>query len=88
MGQVVVVYSVMPESPSVDLAALKDSIGKAIPSYATVRGMADKPVAFGLTAVHVMVVMDDKSGGAEDVEKALNGLKNIQSVDTVEVTLM
>jgi len=78
----------MPESPDIDLGKLKDSIAKAVPPYAKLRGTAEKPVAFGLNAIHVMVILDDKKGGAEEMEQAFAKLPGVQSVDTVEVSLL
>ena len=88
MGQVAVVYSIMPESPDTDLENLKESIAKTLPKDAVIRGTAIKPVAYGLNAIHIMVIIDDKKGGVEEIEKSFSGIKGIQSVDTVEVTLV
>ena len=88
MGQVAIVYAIMPESPEIDLSKLKDEIAKAVPPFAVLKGTAEKPVAYGLNAIHVMVTLDDKKGGAEDIEKAFSQLKGVQSVDTVEISLV
>jgi elongation factor 1-beta len=88
MGQRAVVYSIMPESPQVDLGRLKDDVKKILPKGIELRGTAEKPVAFGLTALHIMIVLDDKTGGTEEFEQALSKIQGIQTVDTVEDTLI
>ena len=88
MGLAGVVYAIMPENPQVDLGKLKDAIAKMLPPGVTLRGTAEKPVAFGLTALHVMIVLDDKTGKPDEIEQALAKLEGVQSVDTVEVSLL
>lgn len=88
MGEVAIVYSIMPESTDVNLGELKDNIVKTLSQIAKVKGTAEKPVAFGLNAIHVMILLDDKKGGTEVVENALANIKGVQSVDVVEMSLV
>ncbi|MDZ4171864.1 MAG: elongation factor 1-beta, partial [Methanobacteriaceae archaeon] len=44
----------------------------------------EEPIAFGLVALNVMVIVDDGEGGTEEVEtnlKQLDGISNIEVVD-------
>jgi translation elongation factor aEF-1 beta len=45
-------------------------------------------LAFGLKALHVLIVMDDKKGGADQVEAAISGVSGVQSVEIVEMGLL
>ena len=38
--------------------------------------------------MHILIVMDDKKGGAEQVEAAVAGVKGVQSVEIVEMGLL
>ncbi|UCE81310.1 MAG: elongation factor 1-beta [Methanobacteriota archaeon] len=88
MGEVALQYRVLPEGLEVDLDVLLDSITKALPEGASMKASEKKPVAFGLHALHVLVVLDDKEGGAEKVESAMAGVTGVQSVEIVQMGLL
>jgi elongation factor 1-beta len=79
----------MPDDPSVDLVELKQRITKAIPQGVTLKNIQEKPIAFGLKALNVMVTMPDGiQGGTDSVEEALRVLPKVQSVETTDVGLL
>ena len=85
MGDVAAKIRVMPESPEVDLEDLK----KRIQATADVRDIAETPIAFGLKALDLLVVIPDGTeGGTNPVEEKLRKLEGVQSVETVDVTLV
>ncbi len=88
MGEVGLQYRVLPEGLDVDLKKMKDDIGKALPHGAVLRAAEERPVAFGLKALHVLIVLDDKKGGAEQVEDAITKVLGVQSVEIVEMGLL
>ena len=88
MGEVGLQYRVLPEGLEVDLDKLKNDIGKALPAGALLKASEQRPVAFGLKALHVLIVLDDKKGGAEAVETAISGVPGVQSVEIVEMGLL
>ena len=45
-------------------------------------------MAFGLKALEVQIILNDREGGAEEIEKSLNTLEKIQSVETVHIGLL
>ena len=88
MGEVGLQYRVLPEGLEVDLKKLEEDIKKALPEGAKLRAAEQRPLAFGLKALHVLIVMDDKKGGAEQVETAIAGVTGVQSVEIVEMGLL
>lgn len=86
MGQVAITYRVMPEGTEVDLEKLSASVKKILGSK-LVR-LEKRPVAFGLEALMVTVVFDDKSGQGEGIEASLGSLPGVSSVETQEVGLV
>lgn len=88
VGEVGMQYRVLPEGVEVDLDKLKADIAKALPAAAVLKASEIKPVAFGLNALHVLVVLDDKKGGSEQVEDAIAGVPGVQSVEIVEMGLL
>lgn len=88
MGEVGLQYRVLPEGLEIDLGKLEKDIQAALPSGAALKAAEQRPVAFGLKALHVLIVLDDKKGGAEQVESAISGVPGVQSVEIVEMGLL
>ena len=84
MGNVALILKIMPESPDVDLAALKAAIKEKLP----VKDLVEEPIGFGLVALKIAVVVPDQAGAPDEVEKALSGLEGVGSAEIIESTLM
>ena len=88
MGEVGLQYRVLPEGLEVDLEKLLADIKKALPEGANLKASQEKPVAFGLKALHILIVMDDKKGGSEAVESAISQVPGVQSIELQEMGLL
>ena len=88
MGTVVANIRVMPEDPSVDLVELRQRLTQAIPNGVTLKGIVEKPIAFGLKALNVQITMPDGQGGTDQVEEAFAKVPRVQSVETTDVGLL
>ena len=88
MGEVGLQYRILPEDIDVDLDKLEKDIKAALPEGAGLKAAEKRPVAFGLNALHILVVLDDKKGGTEQVETAISGVPGVQSVEIVEMGLL
>ena len=88
MGEVGLQYRVLPEGLEVDLTKLEGDINNALPEGARLRAAEQRPLAFGLKALHVLIVIDDKKGGADQVEDAISKVPGVQSVEIVEMGLL
>ena len=66
MSDVAAILKVMPESPEVDLDALKQTITETIDENVLER-IEDEPIGFGLVALNVTIVVDDGEGGTEPI---------------------
>ncbi|PAV06717.1 elongation factor 1-beta [Methanosphaera cuniculi] len=84
MSDVAAILKVMPESPEVDLEALKQTIQDTVDSDVLER-IEEEPIGFGLVALNVTIVVDDGEGGTEPVEEALANIDDIQSVEVTDV---
>ena len=88
MAKVLVKIKVMPVSPEVDKEALKEKVKETVEKMDTLcRGISDEPLAFGLYSINVMVEMEEKEGGTEPIENALNELEDVESAEVLEVSL-
>ena len=62
MGEVVATLKIMPESPDVDLEALKVAIQAAMPAEAEFHKIEEEPIAFGLVALNLIFIIEDGEG--------------------------
>ncbi|WP_459201249.1 elongation factor 1-beta [Methanococcus sp. CF] len=89
MATVIAKVKVMPTSPEVDKESLKATLKELVENNdAKCRGVLDEPLAFGLYTVFVMVEMEEKEGGMDPIEEAMNALENVESAEVVELSLV
>lgn len=88
MGKVAMTYRMMPDSTDFSFDHLSAAIKSKLPGGAEMRDGKVVPVAFGLKSYIVMIVATDEEGVADKVENALAGIRGIQSVESVETTLL
>jgi elongation factor 1-beta len=88
MGQVAVLFRLMPRGVETDLAAVRSALAGALPAGVKIRGTQVRDIAFGLKSLLVSVVMDDTGGILESTEHALAKLPEIESVEVMEEGLL
>jgi len=84
MGDVAVIIKVMPESPEVDLEALKALIKEKLPGT---MDMVVEPIGFGLSSLKLAIVVPDGEGTTEEAEATLRTLEGVESAEIISVTL-
>jgi len=85
MGKVVALVRIMPESVDVDMKQLEAGLRKKLPS---IQDVGVEPIAFGLKALKVAVIVNDDEGGTDAVEKALSEVPGVSQAETVCVNRM
>ena len=88
MGKVMAVIKVMPDSADRDVNKLQDELKKVMPKNAELKGMQVKPIAFGLKAILVAIVVSDSEGGTEPTEEAFKIVPGVESVMVDSVDLV
>ncbi len=83
MGNVMVVFRIMPDGTDTDLEKIKSSL-VALGAKKT----EEEPLAFGLTAIKAYFVVPDAEGGTEAVEKSVKAVSGVSEADIVEVNRM
>ncbi|MHB8102846.1 MAG: elongation factor 1-beta [Methanosarcina sp.] len=85
MGDVAAKIKIMPESVDTDLAELKEKLKSAIPVGAELHGdIVEDPIAFGLKALIVTLIVNDQEGGTEAVEEAFAKIPGAENVQVLE----
>ncbi|OGI12147.1 hypothetical protein A3K64_02325 [Candidatus Micrarchaeota archaeon RBG_16_36_9] len=82
MGNVAVTFKIMPESPDTNLDQIRNDISKKI----EIKDYAIEPLAFGLKALRILVVVPDKS--IENIENDIKAVNGISEVEVESSTLI
>ena len=88
MGQVAVLFRLMPKGVDTDVEGMEKEVRGAVPAGVKVRGTQVRDIAFGLRSLLVSVVMDDTGGVLESTENALARLPGVESVEVMEEGLL
>jgi elongation factor 1-beta len=88
MGQVGVLFRLMPHGVETDLAEVAKQVRAAMPAGVTIRGMQVKDIAYGLKSLLLSAVMDDAGGILDATEQALAKVPGVESVEVMEEGLL
>lgn len=88
MAEVAVQLKIMPNGPDVDLKGLSNRITSQVADYGRMYSCEVQPIAFGLKALLLTVLVEDKEGGTEAVETSISEIDQVESVQVVAVTRM
>ena len=88
MGKVAVTFKLMPVSVDTDLNAIKDSVKKSVARHKEMqlKIMEEKPVAFGLKSLDILIILPDVS--ISELEDELTKITGVASVEAGDVTLI
>ncbi|WP_407453822.1 elongation factor 1-beta [Methanobrevibacter sp.] len=85
MGEVLTTMKIMPDSPDVDLEAIKSTIESSMPEGARIHEISEEPIAFGLVAVILQFINEDGEGGSEAVEEMVQAIDGVASFEVTGV---
>jgi len=88
MGKVAVTYRIMPIGVDVDLDKLSAEVKGIIHEEASLAKLVEKPVAFGLKFLEVILVMDDIHNTSAEHEEQFGKIEGVQSVEITDVNLL
>jgi len=88
MGDVLITYKIMPEGVDVDFEKMKEEVKNKIGPLGKVADFDLQPIAFGLKALVVKVIVKDEGGIADKIEEELSNIENVQGVVVEEVSLI
>ena len=78
MGRIIIAYKIFPSESTIDLELLKEKIKTELSDIASVQQFAKEPIAFGLCALIVnMVLPEDIEGILDKAEKRLTDMEEI-----------
>ncbi len=88
MGKVAVSMRVMPTSEEVDTDALLKLIKNLVKGEYSLGNSQIEEVAFGLKAIRLIIIMDDKEGMMDRIENEIRKIDGVSEVEVEEVSLI
>jgi len=86
VARVIVSIKIYPSDATVDLNLLKKRIERELPEYASVYKFAEEPIAFGLVALIVHIIIpEERSGSLDEIEGCLRGIREVGEMETLMV---
>lgn len=86
MGEVMVLLRIFPEEVDISLEGLKDKIQKSLPEGYSIKAWDEEPIAFGIKALRIIVVMPEEvEGGTEQLEQIISGVPGVSQVEVLTV---
>lgn len=87
MGEVIALIRVMPDGMMEDkqLQQMIDDIKSVIKQPVRLGNVEVKEIAFGLRGLNVTVSVPDEEGGLDPVVDTISGVKNVESVEIIDV---
>jgi len=86
VGSVIVSYKIFPTDITVDFNGLKKKIEESLPTFASIYGYGEEPIAYGLKALIAHIKFpEDRTGVLDELEKKLEGISEISQIQTVMV---
>ena len=88
MDRVAVTLKIMPVSADTDLDAITEGIKNTVSKHPEMqlKGVEKRPIAFGLKAIEILLVLPDSS--ISSLEDELTKIEGVASVEAGDVTLI
>ena len=87
MADIVVTLRIMPSSPEADLHSIETKAKKEIVHFCNSEEFKTniQPIAFGLKALEILFIMDEKIGSTEALEEKIKHIEHVESVEVTDV---
>lgn len=85
---VAVTMRITPRDIDVDLNEIEEKLEDIVSKYGKLHQTEKKPIAFGLSAVEALILLDDSKGGSDEIEGELKKLDIVSQVDITDLSLL
>lgn len=89
MAKAIITFKLMPESPDVDLEAIKTQALEIAEAAGSIGQMQTKiePIAFGLKAVLVLAMYDVEGADFDGIAEKMGQIDGVQSAEVAKMDL-
>ena len=89
MGDVLIFFQVAPEGLETDLKKMGAELALVATKHGRLPGpIEQKPLAFGLEALIVKIIIPDKEGLMDKLEADLRAVPGVSNVETLDMSLI
>ena len=86
MASVIITFKVVLEAPETEPDEVKGKVASAIEEYGGDIGSVDvEEVAFGIKALKIVFIMDEKKGSTDKLEETIKELEGVSSLEVIDV---
>lgn len=82
---VVVKLKLMPKGVETDMESIKKKVEGLAGEKVKVHSMEIQPIAFGLKALEINMLFNDKLGGFDDIEEKIKQIEGVGEVETIDL---
>ncbi|MGC8992708.1 MAG: elongation factor 1-beta [Thermoplasmata archaeon] len=88
MGDVGIIYKILPTDVSLNINKLSNDIEKKLQGKCRIKGVQIIPIAFGLQAIKMFIVVPDEENASEKIENLIKEVDGVGEVDVEELSLL
>jgi len=88
MGQVSITFEIMPDGIETDLEDIKSRVQDKIGDISKIEQTEIKPIAFGLKALMMNVLVNDSEGIMDKLEEQIAEVEGVQNAKVINMTLI
>ena len=88
MGQVSITFEIMPEGVETSLDDIQNKVQEKIGSISKIEQTEIKPIAFGLKALMMNVLVEDEEGIMDKLEETIADVEGVQNANVINMTLI
>ena len=88
MGQVSITFEIMPDGIEIDLEDIKSKVEAKIGGISKIEQTEIKPIAFGLKALMMNVLVEDSEGIMDKLEAEIAEVEGVQNANVINMTLV
>lgn len=86
MASIIITFKVVMESPETDIDEVKGKVINAIEDYGADIGNSNfEEVAFGIKAIIIVFIMDEKKGSTDILEEKIKEIDGVSSLEVIDV---
>jgi elongation factor 1-beta len=86
MGQVLVTFEIMPEGLEIDLGKMRADVEDKVRGTGKIEQVEIKPIAFGLQALMMNIVVEDEEGMMDRLEQTIGSVPGVQNARVFALT--
>jgi len=86
MGEVAIIFEIMPEGIETDVGEMKKNIEASVNDTCQIQSAEEKPIAFGLKALVMTVVVQDEDGVMDMLESKIADVEGVQNAKVVTLS--